>query len=64
MRDLPIETALTLIASAGYDGVELALMPEWQCDPAKMSKADGERLRALLRETHSTRAEILGRHRK
>ncbi|MEO6239040.1 MAG: hypothetical protein ABIQ52_18760 [Vicinamibacterales bacterium] len=51
MRDLPIETALRLIASAGYDGVELALMPEWQCDPAKMSKADGERLRALLRET-------------
>ena len=35
----------------GYDGVELALMPEWQCDPAKMSTADGERLRALLRET-------------
>ena len=51
MRDLPIETALRLVASAGYDGVELALMPEWQCDPAKMSKADGERLRALLRET-------------
>jgi sugar phosphate isomerase/epimerase len=51
MRDLPIETALTLIASTGYDGVELSLMPEWQCDPAKMSKADGERLGALLRET-------------
>ncbi len=51
MRDLPIETALRLIASAGYDGVELALMPEWQCDPAKMSKADRGRLRALLRDT-------------
>ena len=51
MRDLPIETALRLIATSGYDGVELALMPEWQCDPAKMSKPDGERLRALLRET-------------
>jgi hypothetical protein len=44
MRHLPIETALRLIASAGYDGVELSLMPEWQRDPAKMSS---ERIRAF-----------------
>ena len=35
----------------GYDGVELSLMPEWQCDPAKMSGGDRRRLRALLGET-------------
>ena len=52
MRDLPIEqTALRLIATAGYDGVELALMPEWQCDPAKMSKPDRGRFVPLLRQT-------------
>jgi sugar phosphate isomerase/epimerase len=51
MKDLPIDVALRLIARIGYDGVELALMPEWPCDPAKMSDADRRRLRALLGET-------------
>ena len=35
----------------GYDGVELSLMPEWQCNPAKMSGGDRRRLRELLGET-------------
>ena len=48
MKDLPIDAALRLIARSGYDGVELSLMPEWQCDPARMSHGDRERLRALL----------------
>jgi sugar phosphate isomerase/epimerase len=50
MKDLPIDAALRLIADTGYDGVELSLMPEWQCDPAKMSDGDRRRLRALLGE--------------
>jgi inosose dehydratase len=51
MKDLPIDEAVRLIARTGYDGVELSLMPEWQCDPAKMSDGDRRRLRALLDET-------------
>lgn len=50
-KNLPVDAALRLIAGTGYDGVELALMPDWQCDPAKMSASDRERLRSLLRET-------------
>ena len=58
MKDLPIDAALRLIASTGYDGVELSLMPEWQCDPAKMSAGDRRRLRALLGETRLALAAL------
>ncbi|HYO81415.1 MAG TPA: sugar phosphate isomerase/epimerase family protein [Bryobacteraceae bacterium] len=50
MKSLPTEAALRLIATTGYDGVELALMPGWPTDPATMSPADRSRLRAMLRE--------------
>jgi inosose dehydratase len=58
MKDLSIEAALRLIASTGYDGVELALMPGFPCDPAALSASDRERLRALLRETRLTLAAM------
>jgi inosose dehydratase len=54
MKDLPIDTALRLIAGIGYDGVELSLMPGWPCDPAVMSMGDRKRLLALLGETGLT----------
>jgi sugar phosphate isomerase/epimerase len=58
MKDLSIEAALRLIASTGYDGVELALMPGFHCDPAVISAGDRERVRALLRETRLTLAAM------
>ena len=42
------EDALELIARAGYDGAELALMPEWPTAPERLSPRDRARLRGRL----------------
>ena len=42
------EDSLELIARTGYDGVEIALMPEWPTTPARLSAGDRRRLRGML----------------
>lgn len=42
------EDSLELIARTGYDGVELALMPDWPTSPKRLSRMDRARLRGLL----------------
>lgn len=42
------EDSLELIARTGYDGVELALMPEWSTTPKQLSGGDRLRLRGML----------------
>ena len=42
------EDALELIGRTGYDGVELALMPEWPTSPQNLGRTDRARLRAVL----------------
>ncbi len=44
------EDSLELIARTGYDGVELALMPEWSTTPRQLSRGDRLRLRGMLRD--------------
>ncbi len=42
------EDALELIGRTGYDGVELALMPEWPTSPDNLGRSDRLRLRGML----------------
>lgn len=37
MKMLPITEALQVCSEIGYECVELAVMPDWPCDPAKLS---------------------------
>ncbi|MEO7653480.1 MAG: sugar phosphate isomerase/epimerase [Bryobacteraceae bacterium] len=48
MRMLSPEVALRTIAEVGYDGVEIALMPEYPTDPVKLTPADRKQIRGLL----------------
>lgn len=42
------EDSLELISRTGYDGVELAVMPDWPTAPKGLSRTDRARLRGLL----------------
>ena len=48
MKMVPTEEAIRLIASIGYDGVELAVRPEWGAAPENMPPDRRRSLRALL----------------
>lgn len=48
LKSLATEEALRNIARIGYDGVQVALMPGWPTDPAKMSAADRKTLLRLV----------------
>lgn len=50
MKTLPLAEALAACGKLGYDSVELALMPGYHTDPAKLSPDDRKRLRDLLSE--------------
>lgn len=42
------EDSLELISRTGYDGVEIALMPDWPTAPQRLTATDRARLRAML----------------
>jgi inosose dehydratase len=48
MKTLPLADALKVCKDCGYDGVELALMPGYHADPAKLSAGDRTDLRKRL----------------
>jgi len=48
MRSLPIPKALQTCAEIGYDGVELAAMSGWPCDPETLNPEARARLRTQL----------------
>jgi inosose dehydratase len=48
MKSLPLAEGLKICADIGYSGVELPLMPDWPCDPAKLSRQDRTQLRRRL----------------
>lgn len=44
------EDSLELIGRTGYDGVEVALMPDWSTTPKQLSRGDRLRMRGMLRD--------------
>ena len=48
MKSLKQEEAIEAIARMGYDGTEIATMPEWDSSPAKMPSARRTEIRKLL----------------
>jgi len=50
MPSLKTEEALRVIAEVGYDGVELAVRPEWDAAPGRMPPARRQALRQVLGE--------------
>lgn len=53
------EDSLELIARTGYDGVEIALMPEWPTTPERLSAGDRRRLRGMLADLGLTLPALL-----
>ncbi len=51
MKSLPVRVALDLCARIGYRAVEFALMPGWDTEPKKLTKADRSVLRQKLKDT-------------
>ena len=51
MKDLATVDALRLIKDIGYDGVQLALMPGWPADPAKLAADDRRTLRRQIEDS-------------
>ncbi len=50
LKDLTTPDALRLIKETGYDGVQLALMPGYPTDPAKLSAEDRRTLRRQIED--------------
>ncbi|MBP85738.1 MAG: hypothetical protein CMJ64_03320 [Planctomycetaceae bacterium] len=48
MKSMKTEDAIRTVAQVGYDGIELAVRPDWDCAPAKMPKPRREEMRQLL----------------
>jgi inosose dehydratase len=48
MKTVPLPDALRTCAAAGYDGVELALLPGYATEPGRMTPADRRDLRGRL----------------
>jgi inosose dehydratase len=48
MKTIPLPDALRTCAAIGYDGVELALMPGYPTEPARLTAADRRDLRSRL----------------
>jgi len=50
MKSLSVAQGLKICADIGYSGVELPLMPDWPCDPARLSRAERGEIRARLND--------------
>lgn len=48
MKGRPLEDAIGLIADIGYDGLEIAVMPGYDGEPASLAAQRRQRVRALL----------------
>ena len=59
MKNLATPDALRLIRETGYDGVQLALMPGWPTDPARLSAGDRRVLRRQIEDSGLTLAALL-----
>lgn len=51
MQSRSVEDAVRAIAEAGFDGVELSLMPDWDSAPAKLSADRRRQLRQMLADS-------------
>lgn len=52
MKELKVADALTACRGIGYDGVELALLPDWPTDPKRLAAADRGELRQRLADSN------------
>lgn len=50
MKSLKTSQALKICAEIGYSGVELACLKDWPCDPASLTKADRDAIKAELED--------------
>lgn len=50
MKTLSLAAGLKICADIGYSGVELPLMPDWPCDPAKLTRPERTQLRNRLND--------------
>ena len=48
MKSMKTEDAIRTVAEVGYDGIELAVRPDWDCAPARMPKPRRETMRLQL----------------
>ena len=51
MKNMKVEDAIQLVADTGYDGIEIAVRPDWDSAPDKMSVERRQRVHALLQQT-------------
>ena len=51
MKSLRVEQAVRAVAEIGYDGVELAALPDWDSHPGQLSQSRRQELRALIHGT-------------
>lgn len=52
MRSLSLSEAIRACSKNGYEAIELAAMPDWPGDPAKLNAAQRRELRTLLTDTN------------
>ncbi len=51
VKSIKTEDAITLIRDTGYDGIELAVRPDWDAEPARMPAARRREVKALLADS-------------
>jgi len=51
MKSLPAERAVQAIADIGFDGVELAALPDWDSHPANLPPSRRQELRTVIRSS-------------
>lgn len=59
MRKLPMKEALRICSEIGYDSVEIACMPGWQCAPESLSAMARQELRDQLESSKLKLASLM-----